>query len=132
VIRRIVEHNRLNGVVFSTIEFVLAAAAAAFIAFGLGLHHQIFGVVLACGTGVNSLVIVCFGAFAWCRGERGTPLTRVFSPAGRAELTHEHPALMADTLIVAAATLIPFLLSAVVAAEFSRKVLEPGSASGTR
>jgi hypothetical protein len=33
---------------------------------------------------------------------------------------------MADTLIVAATILIPCLLSAVVAAEFSRKVLEGG------
>jgi hypothetical protein len=112
--------------VFSTIEFVLVAATAAFIALSLGLHNQIFGVVLACGTAVNSLVIV--GSVLWPgAGASGAPRSPECSgPAGRAKLTHEHPALMADTLIVAATILIPCLLSAVVAAEFSRKVLEGG------
>jgi hypothetical protein len=124
VIRRIVEHNQLVGIMFSTIEFVLAAASAAFIAIGLAFHHQVFGVVLAGGITVNSLVIVGFGATAWRRGERGSPLTQVFSPAGWAQLTHDHPTLMADTLIVAATTLIPFLLSVVVAGEFGVMVVD--------
>lgn len=127
MIRRIVEHNRLNGVVFSTIEFVLVAAGAAFIAVGLGIHHHPAGVILACGIALNSLVIVGFGAVAWGRGERGTPLIQVFSPAGRARLTQEHPTLMSDTLIVAAATLFPYLLSALVAGEAGRKALGRGS-----
>jgi hypothetical protein len=46
MIRRIVEHNKLNGVVFS-VEFLVVPAAATFIAVGLGLNDRWLGVVLA-------------------------------------------------------------------------------------
>jgi hypothetical protein len=120
VIRRIVEHNELNGVAFSTFEFLLVAAAAALVGVGFGAHGQAIGMVLAAGTALNGLVIVGFGVSAWRRGERGTPLKQLFSARHRAELTSEHPGLMADTLIVAAAALVPFALLMSTAVEMGR------------
>lgn len=118
MIRRIIEHNQLNGAAFSIAEFTLVAAAAALLAAGYAREDHMPGVVLALGTGLNSLIIVAFGIVAWSRGERGTPLARVFSRSGRAELTRQHPNLMADTLIVAIAALIPFVLLVAMLAEF--------------
>ena len=121
MIRRIIEHNELNGVVFSTIEFILVAATAAFIAAGMARQGNMAAAVLAAGTMLNSLVIVAFGVRAWRRGERGMPLGRVFSPAGRAEITRQHPRLMEDTVAVATAALIPFALLLIAVVEFSRR-----------
>ena len=123
MIRRIVEHNQLNGVTFSIAEFTLVAVVAALLAAGYARHGQATGVVLALGIGLNSLIIVAFGVVARSRGERGTPLSRVFSRSGRADLTREHPKLMADTLIVAIAVLVPFLLLVVSRAEFVRNTI---------
>ena len=91
MIRRIVEHNRLNGVIFSTVEFLLVAAAAAFIGVSMVRLHRPIGAVLALGTALNASVIVAFGAVAWRRGERGTSLRRVFNANHRAELSQQHP-----------------------------------------
>jgi hypothetical protein len=119
VIRRIIEHNQINGVAFSISEFTLVAAAAALLAAGYAREDRAPGVVLALGTGLNSIIVVAFGVVAWSRGERGTPLARVFSRSGRAELTRQHPHLMADTLIVAIAALVPFVLLVATLAEFA-------------
>jgi hypothetical protein len=119
MIRRIIEHNQLNGVAFSMAEFALVAVAAALLAGGYAREDHVPGVVLALGTGLNSLIIVAFGIVAWRRGERGAPLAQVFSRSGRAELTRQHPRLMADTLIVAIAALVPFALLMATLAEFA-------------
>lgn len=126
MIRRIIEHNQLNGVAFSIAEFTLVAVAAALIAAGYARQDHPAGVVLAVGTGLNSLVIVGLGVVAWRRGERGTPLPQVFSRAGRADLAREHPKLMADTLLVAIAAVVPFVLLAVALAESVRRGTKNG------
>ena len=120
MIRRIVEHNRLNGVIFSTLEFIVVAAAAAFIGFGMAAQRRPIVSPLAVGTALNCLVIVGFGAMTWYRGERGHSPRTVFSVKGRAEISREHPDLMADTLVVAAAALIPYVLLVAVSVELLR------------
>jgi hypothetical protein len=120
VIRRIIEHNKLNGVAFSTVEFLLIAAAATFIGVGLGLHGEWSGVVLAAGIALNSLVVVAFAAAAWRRGEPGTSLRHVFDPSYRELLSREHPTIMRDTLILSAAVIVPYVLPITVAAERRR------------
>jgi hypothetical protein len=126
VTRRIIDHNQLNGVAFSIAEFTLVAAVAVLIAIGYAQQDRVTGLVLALGTGLNSLIIVAFGVVAWRRGERGTPLARVFSRSGRAELTRQHPHLMTDTLIVAVAVLVPFILLAATLAEFAWNTMKGG------
>jgi hypothetical protein len=121
VIRRIIEHNQLNGVAFSISEFILGAAVAALLAAAYARENRAPGVVLALGTGLNCIIVVAFGVVAWSRSERGTPLARVFSRSGRAELTRQHPSLMTDTLIVAIAAVVPFALLVATLAEFAWK-----------
>jgi hypothetical protein len=120
LIRRILEHNQLNGVIFATLEFILVAAAAAYIALAFAVQHKPIFVVLAAGTALNSLVIVGYGAAAWSRGELGTSITRLFDARHRAEVSRSHPQLMADTVIVAAAALLPYVLLVTVAIELVR------------
>jgi hypothetical protein len=119
VIRRIVEHNQPNGIAFAIAEFLLVAVVAALLAAGYARQGQAVAAVLALGTALNSLVVVAFGIVAWRRGERGTPLSVVFSRSGRRDLTRAHPRLMSDTMIVAITALVPFVLLAATLAEYA-------------
>ncbi len=120
MIRRIVEHNRLNGVVFSTIEFLLVGAAAIFIGVAFGLHHRWFGAILAAGTAVNALVVVTFALAALRRGERDNSLRSLTRATYREELRREHPTMMRDTLALTGAVLAPYVLVVAVAVERGR------------
>ncbi|MHB8378356.1 MAG: hypothetical protein ACYDB2_00365 [Acidimicrobiales bacterium] len=80
MVHRILEHNDLNGVVFSTLVLLLVGAAAAFIAFGFDLHDDWRGAALACDTGANALVVVAFAAAARRRGVATANSARCSSP----------------------------------------------------
>jgi hypothetical protein len=120
VIRRIREHNHLNGIVFVTVEFLLVTAAALFIALGFARQGNIVGTLLASGTALNSLVVVGFAVAAYRRGERGAGIAKLLSSEYRAQVEREHPTLMADTLALTAAVLVPYCLTALVSFEAQR------------
>ena len=117
MIRRINEHQKLNGVVFTVVEFLLVAAAACLIALGFWQQGNVLVAILAIGTLVNASLVVGFGIAAWRRGERGERLTRVFSRSGRAEIAAGHPHLGRDTILLTVAALVPFLLGGWVLVE---------------
>lgn len=117
MIRRIVEHNKLNGVVFSMVEFLLVAAAATFIAVGFGLNDRWLGVLLAAGTALNCLVVVVFAMAALRRGERGNSLRDLTHANYREALRREHPTMTKDTLTLTGSILLPYLLLVAVAVE---------------
>jgi len=121
VVRLIVEHNKLNGIMFSTIEFLVVSLAAAFIGLGFAVHHQWVGVFLAAGTALNCLIVVGFGVAAWRRGERGRSVRSVFSPQQRQEIGREHPTMMRDTAVLATASVVPYALLVAVALDRSHR-----------
>lgn len=125
MIRRIVEHNRLNGVVFSIVEFLLVAAAAGLIAVGQARQHQYVGLALAAGTALNALVVVAFGVAAWSRGERGSSIRKAFTATGRAEIARAHPRLTVDTLALVVAVLLPYVTASAVLLESARRRSRP-------
>ena len=120
VIRRIREHNQLNGVVFSSVEYGLAALAAAFVAFGFGRNERWVGAVLFAGIAVNCLLVLGFGLAALRRGERGQSLRRLSDADYRERVRREHPNLMRDTLTLAGLAIIPYALAPSVALDASR------------
>jgi len=121
VIRQVREHNELNGVVFSVVEFLLVAAAAAFVAFAFALHGDWLVAALVAGTALNALVVVAYGIAALRRGERGKSLRSLTRPEYRAAVRDEHPGLTRDTVTVTVTTLIPYILSIAVVAERLRE-----------
>lgn len=122
MIRRVREHNELYGVAFSIVEFVLVGIVAALIALGFGESRRPAGAAIAGGITANSMLIVVVGIAAWRRGERGTPIRQVFSARHRALLVRRHPQLPRDTFVVAGATLVPYLLLAIVVVELVCRV----------
>ena len=120
--QRIEEHNELNGVVFSTVEFALLAVAGAFIAYAYAIHARPVGVALGVGVALNASVIVAFGVVALAKGERGSHLSRMFNRAYRAEVHRTHPRLAGDTMKLSVAVIVPFYLLGATLAERWRKV----------
>jgi hypothetical protein len=118
--RRIQEHNELNGVVFSTVEFVLLAVAGAFIAYAYAAHHRPVGVALGVGVALNASVIVSFGIAALAKGERGSHLSTMFNSAYRAEVYRTRPRLARDTMKLIVAVISPFYLLGATLAERPR------------
>jgi hypothetical protein len=119
VIRRIREHNELNGVLFSSVEYGVAALAAAFVAFGFGRNKRWLGVLLG-GIALNCVVVLVFGLAALRRGERGQSLRSLSDAEYRQRLRREHPDLMRDTLTLAGLAIIPYALALRVAVDAVR------------
>lgn len=117
MIRRIIEHNKLNGVVLSMVEFLLVVAAASFIALAFALHDRWLAAILAAGTAINALVVVMFAVAALRRGERGNSLRDLARASYRDEVKREHPTMMRDTVALTGAVLVPYLLVMAVALE---------------
>lgn len=117
MIRRLREHNHLNGIAFVAAEFLLVTAAAVFIALSFARQGNLAGTLLAAGTALNSLVVVGFAIAAYARGERGAGVLKLASSAYRAEVEREHPTLMKDTLMLTAAVLLPYCLTLLVGYE---------------
>jgi hypothetical protein len=70
------------------------------------------------GIFVNCLVVFARAVRSLVRRERGVGLWRIYSDAAtRQAVAASYPNLSADTLIVATAALLPFVLAAVVALE---------------
>jgi hypothetical protein len=120
VIRHIREHNELNGVLFSSVEYGVAALAAAFVAFGLGRNNRWLGVLLLGGIALNCVVVLVFGLAALRRGERGQSLRGLSDAEYRQRLRREHPDLMRDTLTLAGLAIIPYALALRVAVDVVR------------
>lgn len=120
MIRRIREHNQLNGIAFSTVEYAIAALAAGFIAFAFGLNGRWLGLALSIGIVINCLIVVGFGVAAWRRGERGSSLGRLADPEYRRQVRRDHPSLMQDTLTLAIVAIVPFALTIGVVADVAR------------
>jgi hypothetical protein len=125
MIRRIREHNHLNGITFVIGEFVLVTAAALFISVGFAREGNVLGTILAAGTTLNSLVVLGFAIASFTQGERGAGISKLFSSTYRANVEREHPSLMADTLVLTAAVLVPYFLAASVVYEAATSSKSP-------
>jgi hypothetical protein len=118
VIKRIEDHNRLNGYLFVTIEFgVIGAVVAPFGIYWLGHQDWLLGAI-AVGIVANSLVVLGTALRSLMRGERGVGIWKIYTdPATRKAVAEAHPSLSADTAMVAIGALLPFVLATIVALE---------------
>jgi hypothetical protein len=118
VIKRIEDHNRLNGYLFVTIEFgVIVAVIAPYGIYWLGHRDWLLGAIAA-GIVANSLVFFGTALRSLIRGDRGVGFWKVYTdPATRQSVAMAHPNLSADTAILAILCLLPFVLGAGVALE---------------
>ncbi len=110
LLAKIETHNEVNGVAFSVAEFALIALVIAPFALSYLAHARVVYAVVAVGIVANALTAVAIGARALANGQRGGSIARWFDRDERAALASRYPSLTRDTLIVAATTLVPFVL----------------------
>ncbi len=126
MIEKIKAHNEVNGFVFSTIEL----AAIAFIILPFALYYLTHGRALAgiltIGVVANALTVAAFGVHSLATKQKDIGIFRWFDRKGRAIIALRYPNITADTFILAAATLVPFLLLLYVAYELTATHM-PGS-----
>jgi hypothetical protein len=104
------EHNRLNGLRFSIVEFVLVGAVALFLAIS-GVWHLLIGI----GIALNMATVAIVGVWQIRDGERseGSPW-KMFDSRYRQKIAREHPNLSIHTALIVVTSLIPFLLTVLV------------------
>ena len=103
------EYNRLNGLRFSVIEFLVVGTVALYLAFG-GAWNPFVGIGLA----VNMITVATVGVRQIQHGEESEGnLWRLLTTSGyREEIARTHPNLPARTALLLIAALVPFLLTA--------------------
>jgi len=118
LIEKIKTHNEVNGFVFSVVEFALIALSIVPSALYYLMHARVISGIIASGIVANALTVVAFGVRALVVKQRSIGILRWFDKRERAAITLRYPHLTRDTLIVAAATLIPFVVLLCIIYEF--------------
>ena len=117
MIRLIHEHNTLNGLRFSAIEFTaMAVVVVGFALYLVNAGADVLAIALL-GVGANCLVVAAVGIRSLQAGEQDRSLAATFSPSSRARVLQEHPQAQRATWALSALTLIPFAVATVVLAE---------------
>ena len=117
MIRLIHEHNILNGLRFSVIEFTtMAVVVVGFAIYVVNAGSDVLVIALL-GVGANCLVVAALGIRSLQAGERDRNLAATFSPSSRARILEEHPHAQRATWVLSALTLIPFVVATAVIAE---------------
>jgi small-conductance mechanosensitive channel len=116
MVERIKAHNKLNGIIFSTLEFALIALVIAPFAAYYVLNAQLLMAAISTGILLNCLVIVAFGLHSWLGGntEKGAISMRALwrNKTERERLSAEYPNMGGDTTMLVVSLLIPFMLLA--------------------
>lgn len=107
MIQLIRDHNELNGIRFSVIEFLLMAVLVVGFAVSVAGAGLPVGALALAAVGANCLVVAAVGVASWRAGEPDVGLRATFSAAARARHLAEHPQAQRATWTLAILTLIP-------------------------
>jgi hypothetical protein len=104
-------HNRLNGLVFSIVEFALITLfIAAFASYYL-LHRRFGMASIGWGITLNCALVVIIG-FRQLAHDRahGRPIGSFWDPASREQHRRENPYMLRDTLTFVITAVLPFVM----------------------
>ncbi|HVM49313.1 MAG TPA: hypothetical protein VMU04_14885 [Candidatus Acidoferrum sp.] len=103
-------HNRLNGLIFSIVEFgFIAVLVGAYATYYL-LHTRLVMAVVAWGITLNCVpvVVIALRQLAHDRAS-GTSMVSFRDKKAREQLRRENPHMLRDTLTLCVGTLLPFV-----------------------
>ena len=114
MIRLIREHNTLNGLRFTLIEFSVMAVVVASFAIYFAIAGATVLAVALLGVAANCLVVAAVSIRSLRAGEEDRSLAETFSPSSRARILQDHPDAQRATWALSALTLIPFAVATFV------------------
>jgi hypothetical protein len=114
-------HNRLNGVIFSIVEFALIALfIGAFASYYL-LHQRAVMAFIAWGITLNCVPVVFYGLRQLARDQAsGQRVGSFWDKTAREQHRLENPHMLRDTLALAVGTVLPFVSLAAVLFDIPR------------
>ena len=107
IIRR---HNRLNGLVFSIVEFGFIAVLVGAYATYYILHTRLVMAIIGWGITLNCLAVVVIGLRQLAHDRAsGRSIGSFWDKKTRERLRRENPHMLRDTLTLCVGTLLPFV-----------------------
>ena len=110
MINRIKTHNIINGIIFSTVEFVIAALIVAPFAIYYVFHGNVLYATISIGIILNFLMIVAFGLRQYKNKEKDIGIQHMFNKDVREKISREYPNLSNDTSVLVITMLLPFVM----------------------
>ena len=110
MINRIKTHNILNGIIFSMVEFVIAALIVAPFAIYYVFHGIMLYATISIGIILNFLMIVAFGLRQYKNKEKDIGIQHMFNKTVREKISREYPNLSNDTSVLVITMLLPFVM----------------------
>src|SRR5215510_2131919 len=117
MIQRIKTHNLLNGLIFSMVEFLVIALVVSPFAVYYVVHSQVIYALVSVGIFINCLTVALIGWRQWRSNEQRIVLRQLTAKKKREEIGRANPHLLADTVTITIAALLPFVLMALVSIE---------------
>jgi len=114
-------HNRLNGVVFSIVEFAFIALFVGVFASYYLFHQRAVIAFIGWGITLNCLPVVFYGLRQLAHDRAsGQPIGSFWDKAAREQHRRENPHMLRDTLALTVGTLLPFVSLAAVLFDIPR------------
>jgi hypothetical protein len=112
-------HNRLNGLIFSIVEFGFIAVLVATYATYYLFHNGLVMAIIGWGITLNCVPVVVIGLRQMARDRTsGTRIGSYWDKEAREQLQRENPHRLRDTLILCVVTLLPFVSMVAVLSDF--------------
>src|SRR5262245_21571493 len=114
-------HNRLNGLVFSVVEFAFIALLCGWFATYYLVHHRPAMSLVAWGITLNSVVVGFYGVWQLAYDRtHGKPIGSFLDRASREQHRRDNPYMLRDTLTLTVAAVLPFALTLAVIFDLPR------------
>src|SRR5215510_821233 len=110
MIKRLKTQNHLNGIIFSTDEFVIAALIVAHFAVYYVFHGILLYATISIGIILNFLMMVAFGLRQYKNKEKDIGIQHMFNKDVREKISREYPNLSNDTSVLVITMLLPFVM----------------------
>jgi len=111
VIRLIREHNIVNGLRFTVIEFTVMVAVVTGFAIYFAAAGASVPAVVCLGVAANCIAVAEVSLGSLRAGEEDRSLAATFSASARARILEEHPGAQRATWLLSALTLLPFAVA---------------------
>ena len=124
IMRDIIQrHNRLNGLLFSVVEFGFIAVFVGAFAIYYISHRRTVMALIALGITLNCVPVVVYGLRQLAHARRSGTVSGsyLWDKSSRAQLRRENPHMLRDTLTLTMGTLLPFVSFAAVLFDTSRR-----------
>jgi hypothetical protein len=126
LIKKILDHNYLNGFKFVVAEFGIFILVILPFTFYYSIHKNFLFGIIGIGLLANFVVVIFYAMRSIQRKERSLGINKIYDKKIREQIMLEYPHLVRDTFVLFAALILPFFLATGVSIELL-KADKPGN-----